>query len=460
MANRYQSFSFTTASIASAAVLQASQVLGPHLYNLVKLKVVRVTGTGNINFRIFKKGVWGSANRLARWENQGVPLLHPVDKTSGAPGVEALEGVPIPVDDEDGTNFDGSGKLHFELENLGTTSTFTISGEYEERAVFAANGDVSFRGSLQSPVQVTPTLGVATATRLGIGAAADANYLLRVSGDATTQQTALFRAASANTGSSGRVAGFAIGDGSNLQAEFGIYDNASPGGGGSDLLIRAAGAIGFAGGNHSMGAANQMTLSAAGNLTVTGTGQFARLGLGAAADASAQLYVAADGVAGLIRLRAAGSGGAAGIPNYELYRSNGTLASPTNVADTNVIGTLRTLAYSGATGFWNVTQINFVVDGAVVDNQRPGSRMDFYTNAPNAAQTLRVSFKGDGSILLNGSGSALATNATTGFTYIPSCAGTPTGTPTSYSGAVALVYDTTNNKLYAYNGAWKGVTLA
>ena len=35
--------------------------------------------------------------------------------------------------------------------------------------------------------------------------------------------------------------------------------------------------------------------------------------------------------------------------------------------------------------------------------------------------------------------------------------GTPTGTPTTYTGRCALVYDTTDNKLYVYNGAWKGV---
>ncbi len=53
---------------------------------------------------------------------------------------------------------------------------------------------------------------------------------------------------------------------------------------------------------------------------------------------------------------------------------------------------------------------------------------------------------------------ALATNATDGFLYIPTCAGTPTGVPTAFTGTVAMVFDTTNNKLYIYDGSWLGGT--
>lgn len=51
---------------------------------------------------------------------------------------------------------------------------------------------------------------------------------------------------------------------------------------------------------------------------------------------------------------------------------------------------------------------------------------------------------------------ALATNATTGFLYVPTCAGTPTGAPTSISGYAPIIVNTTNNKLYFYSGgAWR-----
>lgn len=50
---------------------------------------------------------------------------------------------------------------------------------------------------------------------------------------------------------------------------------------------------------------------------------------------------------------------------------------------------------------------------------------------------------------------AVATNATAGFLYIATCNGTPTGTPTSYTGRVALVYDTSAHQFWIYDGSWK-----
>ena len=55
---------------------------------------------------------------------------------------------------------------------------------------------------------------------------------------------------------------------------------------------------------------------------------------------------------------------------------------------------------------------------------------------------------------------ALATTATDGFLYIPTCAGPPTGAPTSKTGRVPLIFDTVNNNLYVYDGSWVSVALA
>jgi hypothetical protein len=51
---------------------------------------------------------------------------------------------------------------------------------------------------------------------------------------------------------------------------------------------------------------------------------------------------------------------------------------------------------------------------------------------------------------------ALATNATNGFAYLPTCAGVPTGVPAaSFTGKAPVVIDSTNNKMYIYtNAAW------
>lgn len=54
--------------------------------------------------------------------------------------------------------------------------------------------------------------------------------------------------------------------------------------------------------------------------------------------------------------------------------------------------------------------------------------------------------------LVVGQASINATTQTSGYLYIPSCAGTPTGAPVSHSGKTALVYDSTNNILYANDG--------
>lgn len=53
----------------------------------------------------------------------------------------------------------------------------------------------------------------------------------------------------------------------------------------------------------------------------------------------------------------------------------------------------------------------------------------------------------------------LAVSATDGFIYLPSCTGNPSGTPTTRTGTNACVYDTANNKIWVYNGSWRGIVV-
>jgi hypothetical protein len=85
---------------------------------------------------------------------------------------------------------------------------------------------------------------------------------------------------------------------------------------------------------------------------------------------------------------------------------------------------------------------------------------DFSTPAItiNGSLTATGAIKQDGTAGVVCANAALPTNATAGFLFIPTCAGPPTGAPSNPTGTVALVFDTTNNDLYVYNGAWKKTT--
>jgi hypothetical protein len=54
---------------------------------------------------------------------------------------------------------------------------------------------------------------------------------------------------------------------------------------------------------------------------------------------------------------------------------------------------------------------------------------------------------------------SLPTNASSGFPYIPATSGAPTGVPAVVKGMVPMQYDTTNHKLWIYDGGWKSVTV-
>lgn len=144
---------------------------------------------------------------------------------------------------------------------------------------------------------------------------------------------------------------------------------------------------------------------------------------------------------------------AATLRHAGAVRIGGTTAPAANfllhLSDTTAGFAQMVIESAGAGGF------------QTIEFRRAGAaKWDIDNNGSGSGDTLRffggigatLSLTQTGSTVLNTA--ALAANATDGFLYIASCAGTPTGVPTAFTGRVAQIYDTTNNKFAIYNGAW------
>lgn len=114
--------------------------------------------------------------------------------------------------------------------------------------------------------------------------------------------------------------------------------------------------------------------------------------------------------------------------------------------------------FSGLSGnkvVFNSNGANYGVVGVDVG----GDRWYFGASANGLSGTLTntaLSWTQNGNVVVGSS--AIATSASDGFFYVDTCAGTPTGTPTAYTGRAPMVYDSTNNVFYIYNSsaaAWK-----
>ena len=108
----------------------------------------------------------------------------------------------------------------------------------------------------------------------------------------------------------------------------------------------------------------------------------------------------------------------------------------------------RIARYTGANGGLDI--LNTGTGNMVVGQVGAGPLLLYTSNL----ERMRIDSSGNVQV---GTG-AIATTATDGFLYIPTCAGTPTGTPTAKTGLAPMVVDSTNNKLYVYiGGAWQAM---
>jgi hypothetical protein len=127
----------------------------------------------------------------------------------------------------------------------------------------------------------------------------------------------------------------------------------------------------------------------------------------------------------------------------------------TSPADAQLTTVVSVNAASGYCGFRVLS--NGTAVGRIVGSSGNEFRIDSLSTNPltfytNGSERARITSAGG---LVVGP-AALATAATDGFLYVPTCAGTPTGTPTTQTGTAPIVVDTTNNKLYFYSGGqWR-----
>jgi glycerophosphoryl diester phosphodiesterase len=130
------------------------------------------------------------------------------------------------------------------------------------------------------------------------------------------------------------------------------------------------------------------------------------------------------------------------------------------LANNDSLGQLKWNGSDGAT-FQRGASITATVNGTPATGQMP-TKVDIGTSPGAGGVVTRLTLDAKGNNVLGGTtGGALATTATDGFAHIPTMAGTPTGTPTTYTGRAPMVVDTTGSKLWVWTGAaWKSATLA
>jgi hypothetical protein len=135
---------------------------------------------------------------------------------------------------------------------------------------------------------------------------------------------------------------------------------------------------------------------------------------------------------------------------------------------TKMIG-LGTATNDCAVSFFGLNSESKFIAGAIIAAENfvdtagaEAADLAFFMRSAGASLTAtakRMSITSKGNVIL-GNRVALATTATDGFPYLPTCAGAPTGAATAYTGQAPMVVDSTNNRLYIRVGStWKYVTL-
>lgn len=133
---------------------------------------------------------------------------------------------------------------------------------------------------------------------------------------------------------------------------------------------------------------------------------------------------------------------------------NATIGSHTALSVNDRMGLIQ---YGGSDGsaFIRGAAIIGLVDDTVSTGIVP-TRVEFHTMDSSGAINKQAFLDSKGNKVLGAGTAALATSATDGFVHIPATSGTPTGSPTFYTGMVTMVADAPNSKLWInFGGGWK-----
>ena len=213
-----------------------------------------------------------------------------------------------------------------------------------------------------------------------------------------------------------------------------------------------------------------VTLTQSGNLGIGTASPTEKLHLSSGASADTSILLTSNSTNSYIIQRTSGVLEIYNAANAAMtFRTNSTERARITAAGELVVGTTAAAGSSQVTAY-GATNGQIAVQNSTnwsrllqnsgdlyIDNGVGGSAGNIiFRNSSSTVERARISSTGN--VVVNTA--AVATTATDGFLYIPTCAGAPTGVPTTFTGRSPLVVDSTNNRFYVYvNGAWKYATL-
>lgn len=265
-----------------------------------------------------------------------------------------------------------------------------------------------------SPTLVTPVLGVATCTTLN---------KLTITAPATS-------------------ATLTVADGKTLQANSSIAFTGTDG-----KVLSLTGDIQINGNGKTFTLSNTLTLAGTDSTTMT----FPSTSASIARIDAAQTFTGTQTFSGAIR----GADGTAAAPQFS-FTSDTNTGMYSFGADTIGFSTngLLSVKFTSTAGLGGSGIDAYDGSGNEV-MQLTGSDIILRPQSQTYAY-VRCSASTD--LVLNNSG--ISTSAIAGFVLIPGCAGTPTGVPTNAAVGFPMVYNSSANRLYIYNGGWKSVLLS